>query len=117
MPDFTAPAYTSYLSLCRELRLEREWTNGDWFALDGAYVHHTTSLDDAREDPESIWVPRLADWLDILEEVGIDSVTIERINHVWFARGFDANGHGGMLGGSTREEALARLWMSVRPPG
>jgi hypothetical protein len=61
-----------------------------------------------------VWIPRLGDWLDLLEEMGalFESVCFSRLNigrGLWRAdigREYRAEA-------PTREEAIARLWILV----
>lgn len=81
---FDAPEYRSYIALCRELRLKREFDWGDWFVdidswsprgpslvyPDARQVGDRiqTRLTETRTNRTVIWLPRLDQWLVILEE-------------------------------------------------
>lgn len=132
---FEGEEYRSYIQLCRELRLPSVyWRQGDlqWNprANPDAWPGQIVVISD-RESAESasmagnrevVWLPRLDQWLSMLEEAGVqsircmwhgrvapsDRVRIEatRIDSVMDVVTWDCYG-------PTREEAAARLWMSV----
>lgn len=130
---FAGPAHKSYIALCRELRLEREIREGDWWVddLDGKvkcgssmseYLRNQPAMQMLPQRPDVVWVPTLADWLSMLEEAGYADVRIFRepfptISPPWYTarRGrIAANDFTGEPAcGPTREEAVAKLWMAV----
>lgn len=146
MSDFSKPVHESYVSLCRELRLERDWHVGDWFAwleLDLTVDYVGLWDHDAEEpyDPESrppperrrVWLPSLSDWLEMLEKGGHprsgwnhisfhwlpfpDGSTEGRHAPCWTANTLTTANRALWYGiGPTREEACARLWMAVTKP-
>ena len=71
---FEGPEYASYIALCRELRLERQWQDEDAYIVDGETIidlHGTlTSMEEVRDAAEEhgVWLPRLDQWLAMLEE-------------------------------------------------
>jgi hypothetical protein len=129
---FDGPEYASYIALCRELRLERTIEPGDWSADFGdvfmeepaLQVHvarppGTASVTLPRDTLAitSIWLPRLDQWLAMLEEAGADCPEFDRettTGHYVLRRGMpDEWGHSQYGTGPTREEAAARLWVIV----
>lgn len=118
MSLFDAPEYESYIALCRELRLERTFELGDWVV----YATDTTDVlafDDNRDPNRTaegvVWLPRLDQWLAMLEEAGVEGVVLERLGSIFFAtdRTPVTHSEGYARRGNTREEAAARLWMAV----
>jgi hypothetical protein len=142
---FDGPECASYIALMRELRLPREFDDGDYYtapvpvspiAPDGFEVLIWVDLYRwPRATEESVWLPRLDQWLGMLEEAGADQVLIEHVEpHDDYGPGgyicFTLEeGHDGLsrekpdyedgwhgfyaLCRPTREEAAARLWMAV----
>lgn len=148
MSDFASPEYASYVALCGELKLERKFQWGDWYWFEGDHIRQPWSKlnlaerqcdydqmpddstigdhGDARIDDKDdytvkwTWLPSLADWLEMLEEAGITTMT--------FVRG--QLGYGISIRQPdwqiyvpdivvlkpTREEAAARLWLAVVKP-
>jgi hypothetical protein len=119
---FSGPEYASYIALCRELRLERDLQEGDW------YFHESLRPDqeegwvllaagDERAESFEVWLPRLDQWLAMLEEAGADCPEFDRettTGHYVLRRGMpDEWGHSQYGTGQTREEAAARLWRAV----
>lgn len=131
---FESEAYRSYIALCRELRLERKVKEGDWLTSrwksrsgwsewsdlgmcndDGGGCHNANFWETEDQGEEIVWLPRLDQWLAMLEEAGVDSITIHRMPGYGYRVAWDApNGYACTY--STREEAAARLWMAVRKP-
>lgn len=121
MPDFTRPEYQSYIALCRKLSLEHEWQEGDHLWTPGGmvgvredvYVYHGPGTDLAHRDGLiRVWLPQLADWLDMLEEAGHDQVEFRpwgtgRYQVMLYAAGREEHGP------PTREEAIGRLAVAV----
>lgn len=119
---FATPEYASYVQLCRELRLEREFDDGDYYtapvpvsviAPEGFEVLIWVGLfrlPHATED--CIWLPRLDQWLATLEEAGVKALAFIGIpgEEGWICQPY-TEPHEGR--GPTREEACARLWMAV----
>jgi hypothetical protein len=114
----------SYIALCRELRLKREMEPGDWGAEYGEVFAEGARLFVEMHRPPgsklvilpydrpaftSIWLPRLDQWLEMLEEAG-ESVTlvhapawgrsaqIVRLSPIWC---------------TSYEESCARLWLAI----
>lgn len=125
MTFFSGPEYASYIALCRELRLEREFERGDWFWLPSSSAilgggkidlcDEERTLSYYARDEDWIWLPRLDQWLVKLEEMGWTGVFISLLA----GGGYVAEGQQGMedeapVGrGSTREEAVLRLYCAV----
>lgn len=87
MPDFSAPEYASYVALCRELRLRREFQEGDivWVDLEDGPETIGISIVSARDAETGVksgadftWLPQLADWLEMLQENGIAWMVLGR---------------------------------------
>jgi hypothetical protein len=78
MPDFSAPAYEPYVTLCRELRLERKLQLADavWSERDG--VDYWFSMQTGRPNVHYTWLPQLTDWLDMLEAAGCPNIAFMR---------------------------------------
>lgn len=120
---FEGLEYASYIALMRELRMgegTRMCRMGDWYV-------------DANDEPRCIgwhperqafvegvlvWLPRLDQWLDMLEEAGVPDVGF------WSGEGFgkcgilcpgdfDGISYADLETASTREEACARLWLAT----
>jgi hypothetical protein len=134
---FEGREYVPYIKLMRKLRLEWTWTEGDYFiddfperALGGVRFKAAVSQvqiqgratygGEEAAGMDSVSLPRLDQWMALLEGEGIDSVhffrTIAPDGHV-VAR--TAERHGIMVRGGweaegrTHEEAAARLWIAV----
>ncbi|PZR71774.1 MAG: hypothetical protein DLM66_00100 [Candidatus Dormiibacter spiritus] len=119
MADFSRPEYASYVQLCRELRLERTLTNGDWYYVEDGRVHVIVyKKSPYPASARAIWLPTLSDWLEMLEEAGITSVGFDRDDSkIWIVGEDDRPFPEARIGvASTREEAAARLSMAVRKP-
>lgn len=129
---FSGPEYASYVALCRELRLEREFTAGDFYAapvpvsviapegfevliwVDLFRLPHATQ--------DCAWLPRLDQWLAMLEEAGVESVTIQLAwtnpedpgekEYVAFDA-WDVPDADDLRNYTSREEAAAQLWVAV----
>lgn len=131
---FTGPEYASYIALTRELRLEREWQNGDWYgfrfhvSIDGEPLREDSAVvlyqtgDDVYTQGETWWLPRLDQWLDLLEEADAryfrfyDGARVKSHSPGWHASCLVHDGPSTRVFdeiGPTREEAVARLWMIV----
>lgn len=134
---FEGPEHASYIELCRALRLEREWQEGDWHVSLAGYVSPTlpgtpmlvTAVElrlRALVEPErladSIWLPRLDQLLMKLEETGFEETTIQRYvergKAMWWAGEKTCTDSGTDWspmnpGGPTPEEACCRLRMAV----
>jgi hypothetical protein len=144
---FDGPEYEPYIALCRELRLEREfeecdhyaafwnpwegsapppkvttWTNAkqDWSAARTWFDRGSTSARDV------VWLPRLDQWLTMLEEAGWmevrfspsaylmdESPVFWRIEGSGIDRRYNVHTTVEYTDLRTREEAAARLWMAV----
>lgn len=132
LPRFMQDRFDSYVSLCRELKLPREWQTGDAFVEydptlrmrieDHGWVFGTCSANvwpvtHTRTGELAWWLPTVADWLEMLEAAGEDSVAFRATWHQpgWLV-GIGPNGDGDLFPsgeGVTREEALARLFVKV----
>lgn len=134
---FDAPAYASYIALCRELNLTKDraepgdialiwlhhddppWVSagGEWYSEQGFSAHGGHWRRDVlgKEGDGDIWLPRLDQWLTMLEEAGVLGVDLEKLGACYFATdhtpGTDREGYTRV--GDTREEAAAHLWMAV----
>jgi hypothetical protein len=126
MADFSQPVYASYVALCRELKLERTrdavgkltFRYGDW-----VYHPHMIQIWEGPwvgEGEDYIWLPSLSDWLEMLEEIGLEdfrylrTIPGGRVHIVaGFMTGSPFTGEE-FADGDTPEEAAARLWMEVR---
>ena len=131
---FDGPEHQSYIALCRELMLERKLEEGDWFVLGqhttafvwSALITATAWNDHFHNIPEPgiarpIWLPRLDQWLAMLEEAGQPDIAFERtLAGRWECGRPIPEGDGRTIElvptsglKHTREEAAARLWMAV----
>lgn len=135
MSDFSKPEYASYVALCRKLRLERGFQEGDLYTPGIGYrlldPRHTVlrhgGPDHAQFDgiPSSTeergkkgkqmwaWLPQFSDWLDMLEAAGCRVIrTHDMRDHLGYRVAWDEpNGYA--VTAPTREEAAARLWNAV----
>lgn len=128
---FEGEEYRSYIRLCRELRLGRLFEEGDWYWT--TTVHEPEGFAavwdagysvERRASDAKLWLPRLDQWLAMLEEAGR-----EQLPKHWLS-GFSLYPCGGSLEyeagccisqagpqytvvAPTREEAASRLWMAV----
>jgi hypothetical protein len=117
---FAGEEYASYIALCRELRLALPWIwrSGDWYEFRGrvnlvpvtsepaAYLAGLGVL------PEATPLPRLDQWLAMLEEAGEDTVVLVKDDR--WGRSAQTGKPGRPPWAPTYEEVVARLWMSVR---
>jgi hypothetical protein len=124
----------SYISLCRELRLGREFTEGDhyaafWNAWEGSTPPpKVTMWTNAKQDwsaarawfdrestsaRDVAWLPRLDQWLAMLEEVGVDCPSFDRADEMYILWRFGMDDDEPRGEGPSREEAAGRLWMAV----
>lgn len=130
-------AHVSYIILCRELRLEREFEEGDWYAFAvPTSAEWPTALFTHRAGPDPrqlhrtgnycAWLSRLDQWIRLLQEatercdfalVGFNETTGPlavrfryRAEWDWWQAGEDRHAE---AVGDTPEEAAARLWMAV----
>jgi hypothetical protein len=125
---FDTEAHRPYIDLCRGLRLEREFAVGDYCSALGGGApwgpglwDWETGVDRTGLDRRGltwIWLPRLDQWLSMLEEAGEDSVTLETtrspgLYRAWNGIGDDEAIDGRAGAGRTREEAAAKLWCAV----
>jgi len=132
MSHFDQPEFQGYVALCRELRLERRFVEGDYAAwtdspdgpwtvllTDGAAAHaghRALSGYGPGGFAYSIWLPRLDQWLAMLEKAGERDAVLQVCRHgvdftVAWTDGYGIAEQSGR--GATREEAAARLWMAV----
>lgn len=131
------PEYSSYIRLCRELNLKRKFQTNDLWTQK-TYLYHLVEDEQVRNDEPvwnvkvwpgdwlpgmgdirpsggdgiMVWLPTLADWLDMLEKAGRDHFEI------WHSpKGYQADIPGRivelMTAVPTREEAAAKLWTMV----
>lgn len=108
---FDGPEHASYIALCRELRLERELRDGDFVALPyaGREVHVCgVSVAPGVMEHGGVWLPRLDQWLAMLEAAGADAVAL-----ISSGGSYIVKAHAAEADGPTREEAAARLWLAV----
>ena len=122
---FNTPEHKSYIALCRDLWLERQFEEGDWYAyVDDGPIRNGQKVvawfDEVSEvnaaGPDAFWLPRLDQWLGMLEEAGEDDVQIQRCGNQMEPLYHAAGRRGNPVrvsNGPTREEACARLWMAV----
>ena len=120
---FDGPKHTAYIALCRELRLERKFEEGD------AYIRSRSQIPniwhgcfyDGYPMPENsdnaTWLPRLDQWLAMLEEAGWREVTISTEGGSCWVGEKSCTDSGTDWWPErywpTREEAAARLWCAV----
>jgi hypothetical protein len=123
MSDFSQPEYASYVALCRELKLEREFQDGDLIWRKGEIAdtgrwYELYSADIRRGSAFGSWLPTLSDWLEMLEGAGIETVMVnhEAIGGSWVGEQEYTMGESRVAYAPTREEAAARLWMAVTKP-
>lgn len=126
MSYFDRSEFAPYVELCRELRLERHGVAGDWrlahdpeepwteFDIKVVGSDGLNAFDSPHYDPtdyEVVWLPRLDQWLDMLEVADPRRVDVfiqprdRRYRVTAVSRDFAE--------GSSREEAAARLWMAL----
>lgn len=126
MSDFSRPEYASYVALCRELELERQFREGDWFGRlfaagdmapflfsDETWGYADRPARVPNRHGDTFWLPSLSDWMEMLSASGHDDVRIWKRS----LGGYVAVGYQGPIAsveGPTREEACARLWIEVR---
>src|SRR6266568_7015509 len=130
MPDFSKAKYASYIQLCRELRLKRPGQAGDWFQFYDLGVDPPETVlelidkhpgtpwwgEQFSDEGEAIWLPTLADWLEMLEVAGVLSVELSGAWNEDYENGtrcYIATWRTRDAIGSTREEAAARLWLDL----
>lgn len=110
---FEGEKYVSYIALMRELRLEHEFADGDWFIDSAGFVglYYSASISYGDEPRDAIPLPRLDQWLAMLEAAGwVFHLTARQPGYaIWASR----EGLHGREEGPTPEEAAARLWMTV----
>ncbi len=114
---FEGEAHRSYLALGRDLRLEREFEEGDWYLYDlpgdpgdkPALVTDNSLTGPRLARGRYVWLPLLHQWIGMLREVGVDAVVL-----VYDARwGWSAQIDRPVFPPAwtpTPEEAAARLW-------
>jgi len=110
---FEGPEYASYIALCRGLRLEHRIMAGDcciWAKGDDRQPGIWWGM--SPEPGLWIWLPRLDQWLAMLEEAGVQWVSFAPTPQ-WTAAWTDADAWLKDAEAPTREEAAARLWMAV----
>lgn len=138
---FDTPAYASYIQLCRELNLTKEraepgdialiwlhhddppWVSagGAWYSEKGFSSHgghwHRDVL--GKQGDGGIWLPRLDQWLTMLEEAGVLNVRFVFPNETSLGNRLVRDGdclaprmNPGATA-ATNEEIAARLWMAV----
>lgn len=133
MTLFDGPEHASYIALMRELRLEREFEEGDWHCSIAGYVSPTlpgtpmlvtavelrlTAMVGSENLADSVWLPRLDQWLAMLEEA------VKSDEWLLYQEGLMPDGsgfkrycaefeHGTTKAASTPGEACARLWCAV----
>ncbi len=136
---FEGEAHQSCLALCRELHLERDFEEGDWFWWpggpsrtrvnapgqgwdEGVYCLNGTATDeggipeaDQRDRQDCIWLPLLHQWIALLRVAGVDAVHLV-YDPQW---GWSAQVTRPIFKPAwapTPEEAVARLWVRVQRP-
>lgn len=118
---FDGPEHASYIALCRELRVpfdshDEPSLKGSWFEARPGDIFLAGESDpdagSAYPTEKCVLLPRLDQWLAMLEEVSGHVFMLERDGDVYEA----TLGEGSWVGGNgpTREEAVARLWMALR---
>jgi hypothetical protein len=142
---FEGPEYESYIKLCRELRLERMFEKGDALARPfnvlaedkvsgtglrpvdiewGIRVYgpdEQHEVGDQAAPPALIWLPRLDQWLAMLEEAGAGDWMTFLKHGSWPEPGYQptityelrCQNRQDWSIAPTREEAAARLWVAV----
>lgn len=117
---FDTPAYASYIALMRELRPEWVWKEGDWYWSGGpARVIGTWDQGPEYGGEEPFPLPRLDQWLQMLEEAGVLNVRFVLPNETSLGNRLVRNGDclaprfNPGAEAPTNEEVAARLWMAV----
>lgn len=113
MPDFNRDEYmTSYVPLCAELHIQPwkgRYNAGDQYLQDGVCHVATT---EAQPPQDSVWLPALFDWLELLELAGHAGIAFENIGEMgWHV--YPIGDRDDSADGMTREIAAARLWRKV----
>lgn len=126
---FDTPEYASYINVCQELQLERKFEDGDWESAGGdpPVVYCALCAREYGEDlnpPQAghglFWLPRLDQWLAMLEEAGHewnlirDALMPDTTDRPRYLAG--AEDVPEVRAAPTPEEAAARLWMAVTGP-
>lgn len=123
MTLFSGPEYASYIALMRELALEHEYDEGDYVCWTKDPIEIEILMGWRPQESAYIWLPRLDQWLAMLEQAGIEDISF------WTGDGYAKCGvllptddDGGIECGDletapTHEEAAARLWMVVAGAG
>src|SRR5215831_3633976 len=79
---FEGPEYESYIALCRELRLEHIFGQADWAFVEdpesenGGVVTTRLVHEGERAGDTVVWLPRLDQWLAMLEEAGYEFIKL-----------------------------------------
>ena len=129
---FEGEAHRSYVQLCRELRLQRERVEPGDLALvaygpdrpavadPGAWNHVPSGFTahGGRYREGDVWLPRLDQWVQLLAEAGCQDIGFWSGPDfgkcgVLTPGDFDGISYADLETAPTREEAAARLWMSV----
>lgn len=119
---FEGEKYASYIALMRELRLEREFEDGDWLIDSAGFVglYYGASISYGDEPKDAVWLPRLDQWLSLLEAAGERDICFSQghpdaLPDEWCC-GTSDHWEGGFIytgNAPTREEAAARCWLSA----
>lgn len=120
--------YNDYVTLCRELKLQRSFQHHDWIYW--PILGETRSSNDwelsnvhTRESETEVWIPAMDDWMELLEALGCrsfrfyDGSKVKGCQPGWYVSCvMHEGGKTTLFEGfaSTRLEAIARLWMGVK---
>ena len=118
---FDGPEYASYVALCRELRLEHKFEEGDVFVYSTGPAYATEPIVFSKLQPDStlrVWLPRLDQWLAMLRIAGRQSFELHASTYMEQQFGASdyyvgASWQSSDSHGDTPEEAAARLWMAI----
>jgi hypothetical protein len=113
---FEGREYESYIALCRELGLKREFECGDVWCFwkdvsNGPFIQGASGHDGA--DELAIWLPRLDQWLELLEREDPEhskQITIEHREDGWYVARYVAD----RAAAPTLEESFALLYRAVK---
>lgn len=116
MPDFSRPEYSSYVALCRELRLEHELVDGEQY-VEPDEAPETRCVGCENEygyepSKDAVWLPQFSEWFVRLLSRGVGRIEIELLHPKYTVNGVGPSGPKSGTG-ATSEEAIARLAIAV----